>query len=512
MRLFYLNMNKIKKIAEVVVVTVVFAGLLWQALAPRIVSQGWGGDYAGYISQARNVVLGLPQNQSFYLYNPGNPYLAPPAYPMGFALALAPFVSVDKVDIPTLCRVVGLHWFLLGLIFYFFMRRFTNWPFALCTMLMLLFNPYIFEIKRSILPDLLFTSLSLTTLYAYIFTDRSRWRNVFLIGILLFLTCLTRYNGVTLVLCLALDQFLRLVLPWIKSRRLSKPVSEQYKIWGACAASMVLLLVLNKFLFQMPVHGSYLDQYSHDLWNTFHANLNEVFKNLNQYYFLEPSMFFYGIQHHDDAAILGGAFAVTACTIGLFISGHEASMTLRIYLLCFLLLLIVWPQAQGMRYQIPVFTVLWFFGALAVERLPAKGRVYDILKWIAIPVLLWGAYERIDRKVYRRMTEEDSGAPEHAINQAAFQYVCDSLPPDARFAFHQPLVFGLYAKRPAMRWRNFLNEDQVYRELKEYKVDYLMVNSWVDQDNGSLKSLLANSNGHLEKVWANERNTIFKIK
>jgi hypothetical protein len=60
--------------------------------------QGWGGDYAGYIDQARSIVEGKDTRNPNYIYNPEVPTLAPPSYPMGFSVLLSPMYRIFGTD------------------------------------------------------------------------------------------------------------------------------------------------------------------------------------------------------------------------------------------------------------------------------------------------------------------------------------------------------------------------------------------------------------------------------
>ena len=59
----------------------------------------WGDDFAQYIKEALNIAQGKPFYTSGYIYNPYNPLYAPPQYPPGFPLLLAPVVRYFGVAI-----------------------------------------------------------------------------------------------------------------------------------------------------------------------------------------------------------------------------------------------------------------------------------------------------------------------------------------------------------------------------------------------------------------------------
>ena len=57
-------------------------------------SHDWGGDFAMYILQTKNITEAVPQSELPYIYNPDNAVLCPPAYPIGFPLLLSPVYAI----------------------------------------------------------------------------------------------------------------------------------------------------------------------------------------------------------------------------------------------------------------------------------------------------------------------------------------------------------------------------------------------------------------------------------
>ena len=66
-----------------------------------------GDDYAQYIKEASNIAHGIPYYRSNYIFNPLNPDYAPPAYPPGFPLLLAPVVNVFGIAIRPMLYVIS---------------------------------------------------------------------------------------------------------------------------------------------------------------------------------------------------------------------------------------------------------------------------------------------------------------------------------------------------------------------------------------------------------------------
>src|SRR5215216_4627191 len=60
---------------------------------------GWGDDFARYLEEARNIAEGRPYHYSTWIYDERNTVYAPPAYPVGYPLMLAPLVKIWGIQL-----------------------------------------------------------------------------------------------------------------------------------------------------------------------------------------------------------------------------------------------------------------------------------------------------------------------------------------------------------------------------------------------------------------------------
>ncbi len=497
------------KLPGIAVPAVVALAVLWVAIASTNIYQGWGGDYAGYVGQARSVVEGRSLAASNYLYNPAVPSLAPPAYPMGFPLVLSPLYALFGNNMLVFCRFVSVTWWLVGVALFFFLRRRFSWSIALVTSLLLLFNPYVFDWKKAMLPDYLFTVILLGGAYWYIYKDKNLLRNALICGFLVGWAWLMRANGVVLLLAIGVDMGGTLIANWKK-----EGLPKNSLKYGAIVLGMAvgLQLVVHNLLFHMPPGGSYFDQVKEISVGIVRQNLDEILRCLLLFFQLEPKMTYYDIVNKDIAVQIGGAMALGAAVWGLITAKGPEYRFLRWFLGLFMAVLLVWPSVQNFRYMFPMYPVLLLFAVAAIDHMMSVGRARTMLKWAIIPLLLFGAYDQIDEIIYVKVQVEENGAPEYTNNQEAYQYVREHMPADARFAYHHPLIFGLYADRKAMHWSDSDNADKILEELKQYNVQYLLVNGWLLEHDNTLQKFLSAKKDTLNELWHNERNTLYQLK
>ncbi len=127
-------------------------------------SHDWGDDFAQYIHQAQNILIGQSQNNTGYIYN-DNYFIGPTAYPTGFPLLLAVFSKFSDDNLMSLNKLISLFWMLGCFVGFLFFRKHFSYLTALITTLIIAYNPMMIQFKTEILSDLPFMFFSLLSLY-----------------------------------------------------------------------------------------------------------------------------------------------------------------------------------------------------------------------------------------------------------------------------------------------------------------------------------------------------------
>ena len=126
--------------------------------------QPWDGDFALYLMNARNIVLGLPYAKTAYLLNPDNA-INPAAYPPGVPLLFAPIYALFGIDLPKLkiLCIAGLLLFLV--VFYRTARGMVPESFALAVTALMGLHPFIVDSENSPASEFPFLFFCYSALY-----------------------------------------------------------------------------------------------------------------------------------------------------------------------------------------------------------------------------------------------------------------------------------------------------------------------------------------------------------
>ena len=114
----------------------------------------WGDDYAQYIREALNLVNGIPFYESSYIYNPLNPEYAPPNYPPGFPLLLAPVVAITGTAIQPMLYLISILLVALLFILYAYYQKHMGLIAAACLSVLSVYCGAVMDLKSHVLSDL----------------------------------------------------------------------------------------------------------------------------------------------------------------------------------------------------------------------------------------------------------------------------------------------------------------------------------------------------------------------
>ena len=133
-----------KKLLEYLLVMLVLSPLLLLNIRN---SHDWGDDFAGYITQARNIAEGKPFYKTKFEFHDYNPSYAPPYYSYGFPLLLSPVIKHYGLNFHALNRYMSLWVWAWGLLVFIYLRgRFSLFTSLSFTLLFFL-NPFSLGLK-----------------------------------------------------------------------------------------------------------------------------------------------------------------------------------------------------------------------------------------------------------------------------------------------------------------------------------------------------------------------------
>src|ERR1035437_6792984 len=120
-------------------------------------SNDWGDDFAQYIHQAKNIVKGIPQAKTGYIYKEQDPMYGPRCYPSGFPLLLAPVYAMAGNSIYAFNIYMSVFLCILVVcvcFFFFFFRKYFGSLIAGILVLIFVYNPGTLHFKTEIMSDI----------------------------------------------------------------------------------------------------------------------------------------------------------------------------------------------------------------------------------------------------------------------------------------------------------------------------------------------------------------------
>jgi len=450
----------------------------------------WGDDFGLYILHARNIAQGINYKRTGYIYNPDFVLIAPQTYPPVFPLLLSPIYKLWGLNLEAMkVEVVGA--FLLSLIAIFMaLRRRLPWPYLVALLLIMGFNPFIWQFKDSIFSDFPFLSL----VYLSIFLidrayqpdrlDSPRTLDALLIGITIYLAYGTRSLGLVLLLCL-------LAYDLLKNRRPTAFAIKVAAITGALVALQSLFLHSDR-----AYAGQFIVRLSHTLSHTreFTSELSALLAGMTDDAFQLPLF----------AGMSGLAM------IGYFTRIRQQITYFELFPVLYLIPLLILLQPIEMRYLFPLMPFYLFYAFLGV-RAVSQTKERESLAFLAILIVFLVTYSA----QYARL---DYGPIREGVTKAESQQLFDYIRKETNeadvFAFRKPKALALFTGRRASALHQDPDDQALWKYLRRIKATHLL---WgprqVEPDYQEfLRSFITRNQDRLQETYVNADFRLYKIK
>ncbi len=462
-------------------------------------SHDWGDDFAQYILQAKNLAEGKPQTESAYVYNPEYPFYAPPVYPVGYPLLLAPVYALFGNDLLAFNYFQTFLLFLFGIVLFLFLRKFMDAVPALLLMLIAVYNPWMVEFKMQIIADLPFALFMLLSLFAYAqFKEKESWRSAIITGCFTGFAMLVKPLAIALLVPFALDS----VISYFKN---GKRAIMRQRILMLLSAIM-LYLVITRALIPSSVETT---AHFHNLYDA-PEKLNKRF-NINTGYYIWQFQELFGYTNPDwnfSIAVVK-AFALALLLLGLFGKIFNRFGFMEILMLLFLLLVLFFPNTtQGFRYLLPVFPLMLLYIYYGFESIQV-GRFNRKAVFIIACLFCLFQYKTTLEKMWRQERFTVAG-PQETAAQQAFDYIAKNMEGSAVIAFIKPRALSLYTQRIALTNHPQQERQSMNDFFEKHQVAYYLLSR--DLPNPALEKWIADGNQLVELIWSNEKFTLYKRK
>jgi hypothetical protein len=468
----------------------------------------WGGDFSQYIMQARSITEGklleFIEANRFTMLQSSYPPVAPVAYPWGFPVLLAPVYAAFGNSVIAL-KSIGAIFFVLFLFCLFIGFRKYHSPFAVLFLVCLFaLNPYFLWHLNQILSDmpfLVFSTVAVLLMGELIITRRrfvsSAWDNFFL-GAVIFAAYSIRTTGILLILTLGITQLISLGQRISRSETtntswpviLSGLVSSHRISLSGC---LVGFLPYASFFGLSLLWSALLPDGSLSYVNYLGGiSVSSVADNLI-YNVKLPALFFSGPESKL-LFLVGLVFHVLSlpCVFRGLIRRYRTDYHITVYVILTLLLCIIVPFKQGLRYLFPVLPFYLSFmltGLEGLERDSTSGikslRKIANLAFVSLFILWLGI---LSRSSYINIVanREVSSGPFAATSRGMFAFITENVEPESTVIFFKPTVMRMMTGRQSI-WINKTEElgrgDYLclYRTNREDQVSPAVVREYLTQ-------------------------------
>ena len=429
-----------------------------------------GDDFAQYIKEAKNIAEGKPYYLSGYIFNPYNNIYAPPQYPPGFPLLIAPVVKMFGIAIRPLCYFNTILTVILAFSFFEYMRKYMSRLAAICISILVVYSYMILDHKQCIFSDM--PNMLLILLYMIFRNSKTfPWYRILLLVLFASMAMLTRTQSVLVIVAEGIYLLLAFIKESIARRKIYFDRASLMPSVYIIAGSVLLTLFLYKVVFYCPTPaaGFYSDYLLHSLHNGIGHMITE-----NAGFLPEAIQrpFYYEADAGIDtaiAAVIQGA-ALSMCVAGFL---YSVSRRLSFDDIFFVLScgLIVSYLVHDTRFFMPAIPILYYYCYTVLAKvLPVLTRIR--LRYIGLATTALCLYIG---SAYIKKAEKDlpGGAPQKQDYQA-FSYLSTHISDTDVILCAGPRFLTLYTDKKYMIYAWQMSVPGNKRVCDSMHVDYVL--------------------------------------
>ena len=462
----------------------------------------WGGDFAQYIHQAINIVKGIPITETGYIFNDQYPF-APPSYPNGFPLMLAPIYAMYGNSIICFSYYITSILFLLGIAIFFFIRKHLGNSIAIAIVLIIVYNPWTLRFKMEILSDIPFTLFLMITIILYEKTKEKAKSFIFplLLGLLSAWLILIRSVGIILLLAIFADYIILLIRGKICKEKV--PVNWSHIVTIFLTFGIVYV-IFTKLIF--PINSEPLNFYSSavslsSIKLTLLRNADYYVQNFQR--FFHPDVGIYNI-----IPLVLKAFALSFFVIGFLFSITKRLGFLEILTILYFIVILLFPNlTQGIRLIFPLFPLLLFYIVEGLKSLKPHNNLNPAFFGVILGIISILQYEPGIQKIIIEKNTILVG-PQEPEAQEAFRIISELTPSDAKIAFNKPTVLSLYSERSSLSNHYSQDTKSLGQKLTEKGINFFLLCN--DLPNPVLKAYINENQTDIILVWKNSKFEFYK--
>ncbi len=463
-------------------------------------SHDWGGDFAGYIMQAGNIVKGIPQAETNYVYNPDNPVLGPPAYPIGFPLLLSPVYALAGNSVFAFTLWITAFLYALGISMALLMRRYFSELISFFLVLVLVYNPWTLGMKLEIMSEFPFAFLLVLCLLLFEkYAKGPFWMGI-VIAVLGGLLMSVRMIGVVFPIA---------VLIWaVRKRFIDKdksPVSKCVCGFLVGIGSILFYLLFNNLLFAVPQAegGSYAGIWGEEkLYATILYNLA---------YYTEQFKFFFspwgGSWNFLPLILKAGIFTFTV--LGMIRSFFKRLELMDMIVILYFGVLLIYPYRNaGIRFLFPIMPFLLYYLVRGLETVSVFPGVKKNIKIVLLAGLVLVSYLNMFWFIIHSDHQALAG-PQEEASVEAFEYIRNNTDENDLIVFVKPRVLALYTGRKCLANNKESDPKSIAELIFSYDVDYVLTHT--DISDAAIHDFIRKQDYICSYEWSNDKFVLYKV-
>ena len=450
----------------------------------------WGDDFAMYLMHARNIAEGHTYDQTGYIYNDLAPAYAPQSYPPGFPLLIAPVYAIFGYDFMPYKIFILLLFLVWLVVIYRYLRDKMPELYALAVIAILGFNPFLWEMRNSILSDipaaLFFTLAIVLTEKAFTGNKITDW---IIAGCVIYFSYAIRSTGIVLLPAAVIAG-----LFYKNTRRLKLLIP---------VIVFFLLIPVQSLLFHQE--GSYFTIIANTLTGDGAAGIADQVRQFSVWYFDSFKDFFIGSYHNlfTNSVLFYAGFS--AATLGFIFSLRKKVTTAEIAVVLYVGVILLWPAFQGFRFFVPLMPLYLLYIVVALQQIKKEkiGRIAAS----AFMVLMIAVY-------ISYYITADYGTPKYNIeaseNKEVFNYIRSTTEDHALIMSEKPRAFCLETGRRGIVFPDPAYADSLQSCIRENNVEFIATSKFNLITNYPMKEILSDHE-HFQLVYENKAGYLFRV-
>ena len=416
----------------------------------------WGDDFSMYVHHAKNMVEGIPYQDTGYVYDRMFAVIGPRYYPPVYPLALAPIYALFGLNLTPMKVEVVIFFLAFLLVFALSFKRELSPIYLVGAVAIMGFNPAFWELKDDPTSDVLFllllyvSFLLIQRVYSPAQTRPPGVGYALLVGVLVALADGTRIVGVLVVPALILLDLWRTrrlrLFPWLVSG-----------VAGLGYLAQTLAI---------PGPSGYWDQ------AVFFPRVFPI--NLHAYFNALVSLWANGYFTSVEITLFIVLFFLA--TVGAIARLRRGVTIYELYAIPYIALIIIWRANQGVRFLLPLIPIfvldslagLEQIGRLAWRHAQAAQRIAAVGLLLALGLSYGGVYSRTSFGPF-------TSGVETPASQALFTYIRNAIPAGQVIVFTRPRALALYTGRPSVGYSTLENETFTINYSVALKARYFLV-------------------------------------